>query len=121
MAKVTEADVDTLLPLNPRVYAILMVIAEGPCHGYRIKREVEELSNGSIELDPGSLYRAIAKLVRDGMIEEFPAPPHSVSEDARRRYYGLTDLGRRVAQAETRRLGSLMTTDIARSFLRGEH
>ena len=55
------------LPLNPRTYAIMLVLSDQPAHGYRIKREVEERSQGAIKLDPGSLYRVIAKLA-----ESFP-------------------------------------------------
>jgi DNA-binding PadR family transcriptional regulator len=109
---------EQLIPLNPRVYAIMVAIADGPCHGYRIKQDVESRSQGLMQLDPGSLYRAIAKLVRDGLIEEVPGPTDTGRGDARRRYYGLTPLGRGVGEAETRRLNSLIGTRSARTFLR---
>jgi DNA-binding PadR family transcriptional regulator len=118
MPGATEATTESHLPLNPRAYAILLVIADGPAHGYRIKREVEERSAGTIELDPGSLYRTIAKMVRDGMVKEGPAPRDADRADVRRRYYRLTPLGRRVAQAETRRLAALIETQPARALLR---
>lgn len=109
-------DPEAFIPINPRTYAILLAIADGPCHGYGIKQEVEARSEGALQLDPGSLYRAIAKLVRDGLIEELDAP-QSAGDDARRRYYGLTSLGRRVGEAETRRLASLIGSAPARTFL----
>lgn len=107
---------EQFIPLNPRVYAIMVAIADGPCHGYRIKQDVESRSQGLMQLDPGSLYRSIARLVRDGLIEELTGPPDT-GGDARRRYYGLTPLGREVGEAETRRLSSLMGTRPARTFL----
>ena len=97
----------------------MLVIAEEPAHGYRIKQEVEERSDGTIELDPGALYRTIAKLVRDGVVEEQPAPSDADSADERRRYYQLSPLGREVAQAETQRLAALIKTGPARALLRG--
>ena len=109
---------DAFLPLNPRAYAIMLVIADEPCHGYRIKKEVEERSGGSIALDPGSLYRTIAKLVRDGLVEERQAPADADRDDERRRYYRLTSLGKRVARAETERLAALIQTGTARALLR---
>ncbi len=114
-------ELDRHLPLNPRTYAILLVLSDEPTHGYRIKREVEERSRGAIELDPGSLYRAIAKLVRDELVEECFAKAGADATDHRRRYYALTLLGRRVAQAETRRLNALIQTGSAQALLeRGE-
>ena len=110
--------IDGFLPLNPRAYAIMLVIADGPAHGYRIKQEVEERSDGTVELDPGTLYRSIAKMVRDGLVEEQPAPPDADRDDSRRRYYGLTATGKAVAGAETRRLTALVETRPARALLR---
>lgn len=109
---------DAYLPLNPRAYAIMLVIADEPAHGYRIKHEVEERSAGAIELDPGSLYRTIAKLVRDGLVEERRPPADADRDDERRRYYRLTPLGKRVARAETERLAALIQTGPARALLR---
>jgi DNA-binding PadR family transcriptional regulator len=96
------------LPLNPRVFAILMALLEGPAHGYRLKHAVEERADGRVTLDPGSLYRMVARLVDDGWVEEVPPPPDEVGEDARRRYYGATELGRRIAGEEAGRLRSLL-------------
>ena len=96
------------LPLNPRVFAILMALSEGEAHGYRIKQSVQERSDGAIRLDPGSLYRSIARMVDDGWIAETEDRPDSDSDDARRRYYGFTALGRAVLSAEAVRLAGLV-------------
>lgn len=97
-----------LLPLNPRVFAILLELLEGPAHGYGLKQSVEARSDGSVTLDPGSLYRAIAKLVDDGIVEEVAPPESQAEEDARRRYYGLTAFGRGLALEEAARLRHLL-------------
>lgn len=98
------------LPLNPRVFAILLSLSEGEAHGYAIKRSVEEGSMGSIRLDPGSLYRSIARMVDDGWIEESDERPDSDSDDARRRYYALSPLGRAILSAEAARLAHMLDT-----------
>ena len=104
--------------MNPRAFAMLLVLSENAAHGYRIKQEVEARSDGKILLDPGSLYRTIAKLVRDDLVEERDAPADADSDDARRRYYSLTRLGTEVARAETARLASLVKTKPARALLK---
>jgi DNA-binding PadR family transcriptional regulator len=100
-------------PLNPRVFMILLAFAEGRAHGYQIKQAVEERSGGQVRLDAGSLYRAIAKLLDDGLIQETMDRPEPSEDDARRRYYHLTDAGRQVVAAEARRLADLV--EIARA------
>lgn len=97
-----------LLPLNPRTFAILAVLLDGPAHGYRIKQEVEERSGGAVTLDPGSLYRAIARLLEEGVVEEVAPPREEAGEDERRRYYRVTAFGRELAAAEGARLRALL-------------
>lgn len=109
------SDLQSQLPLNPRVFAILVALLEGPAHGYRIRQEVEERSHGTIILDPGSLYRTVAKLLDDGIIEETDAPKGEVSDDPRRRYYGVTAFGRELATAEATRLRALLSRPALRA------
>lgn len=103
-----ETDPSRHLPLNPRVFAILTVLLDAPAHGYRIKQEVEEHSDGAVTLDPGSLYRTIARLLEDGVVVEVPAPTGEAGLDARRRYYGLTPFGRELVSLEAARLRHLL-------------
>lgn len=104
---------DSFLPLNPRVFSLLVVLLDGPSHGYGIKLAVEERSGGQVTLDPGSLYRMISRLVDDGIIAESGA--RDAGGDPRRRYYELTALGREVVAEEARRLEGLL--EDARSHL----
>jgi len=103
-----DARLQRLLPLNPRTFAILAVLLEGPAHGYRIKQEVEARSRGAVTLDPGSLYRTIARLLDEGVVEPVAPPPDEADEDERRRYYRVTALGRALVSAEGARLDALL-------------
>ena len=96
------------LPLNPRVFMILLAFGNGSAHGYQIRKAVEDQSGGRIRLDAGSLYRSIAKLVDDGLIVEGGERPDPEMDDTRRRYYELTEKGRQVVSAEATRLAELV-------------
>ena len=99
---------DSILPMNPRVFMILLAFAEGSAHGYQVKKAVEERSGGAIRLDAGSLYRSLAKLVDEGLVVESGERPDPEMDDTRRRYYELTDKGRVVVSAEAARLAELV-------------
>ena len=73
---------ETLLPLTPATFHILLSLHEGVKHGYRIKREVEERTSGVIRLGAGTLYEAIQRLDRSGLIEQTKAPADLENENA---------------------------------------
>lgn len=98
------------LPLTPAVLNILLSLADGERHGYGIMREVERRTGGRTRLGPGTLYRSIKQMLERGWIEESGERPDPELDDERRRYYRMTDLGRRVAGAEAERLASLVET-----------
>jgi DNA-binding PadR family transcriptional regulator len=68
---------------EPSLY-ILVSLSDGPKHGYAIMTDVEEISG--VPLGPGTLYGALARLERRGLIE-------ALEPDDRRRPYRLTGLG----------------------------
>ena len=70
------------------------------------------------KLDPGSLYRLIARLSEDGLIDEAPSRPKADEDDERRRYYRLTPLGKRVLLAETNRMADLVAVSRSKSAKR---
>lgn len=106
--KSTEAPVDSILPLTPAVFHILIALADGETHGYAIMQEVSRRSGGSVRLGPGTLYGAISRLLEEGLIEESDERPDPEMDDTRRRYYRLTNFGGRVLAAETERLAGLV-------------
>jgi DNA-binding PadR family transcriptional regulator len=96
--------------MNPRVFYILLSLAQEERHGYAIAKAVESITDGAVRLTPGTLYPLMRQLLLDGWIVELGEDAH----DPRRRRYRLSALGRRVAQAESRRLDALV--QVARSF-----
>jgi DNA-binding PadR family transcriptional regulator len=96
------------LPLTPAMFHILLALADKERHGYDIMREVDERTEGKMRLGPGTLYGSIKRMLGDGLIEELDERPDPALDDERRRYYRLTDLGRRVAVAEAERLERLV-------------
>jgi len=93
---------ESFLPLTAVVFEILVSLATGERHGYSIMIDVRARTGGSLR--PGSLYRALNRLLDDGLIEELDERPDPDLDDERRRYYQLTALGREVAEAEASRL-----------------
>jgi DNA-binding PadR family transcriptional regulator len=100
--------VNSIPPLTPAAFQVLLALAAGQAHGYAVMRFVEQVTAGSVRLGPGTLYRTIGRLLADGLVEEAeggdPAAPH----DARRRYYRLTPLGLEAARAEAALLERLV-------------
>jgi len=109
-------NVDRFLPLTPAVLEIALALAPGARHGYEIMQEVERRTDGRIVLHPGTLYRALSRLLEQKLIEELDARP-SPDDDERRRYYRLSALGAAVARAEVERLAEQVAA--ARRAFRG--
>ncbi|MGH9370850.1 MAG: PadR family transcriptional regulator [Vicinamibacterales bacterium] len=97
-------DPSSFLPLTSAMFQILVALADGEKHGYAIIKEVERRTEGTVVLRTGTLYTALKRFVDDGLVEETAERPDPALDDERRRYYRLTDNGRRVALAETDRL-----------------
>ncbi|HEY4839037.1 MAG TPA: PadR family transcriptional regulator [Candidatus Acidoferrales bacterium] len=96
-----------LTPLSPAYFHILLSLGEGERHGYAIKREISARTNGKLKLGPGILYGAISKMVELGLIEESDDRPDPHLDDERRRYYRITNHGRKVARVEALRMREL--------------
>ena len=99
-------------PMAPAAFHILLSVADGERHGYAIMQEVAALTRGAMRLGPGTLYTNIKRLAGNGLLEETEERPDPEQDDERRRYYRLTDEGRRVLGAESQRLETLV--EIAR-------
>ena len=115
------------MTLRPVEFHILLALAAEERHGYAILQEVASLTDGELQLEPGTLYRALHRMLKDGWIAEGdrrlptsgpggrgpriegPGKGPRSETDERRRYYRLTPLGRRVATAEADRLSRLVS------------
>jgi len=103
-----QVEPESLLPLRPSVFHILLALSDGDLHGYGIMQEVAEHTSGQIRLGPGTLYGAIKRLLTDGLIVEADERPDPQLDDERRRYYRLTDFGERVLKAEVQRISNMV-------------
>jgi DNA-binding PadR family transcriptional regulator len=100
-------DVSEYLPVKSTVFLILMALAEEPRHGYGVMLDVQQRSDGAVNLGTSHLYRHLKRLLEDDLVEEVEAGPHD-PDDPRRRYYQLTDLGHTVVKTESERLSRLV-------------
>ncbi len=94
---------DKNIPLTEALFYILLAVRK-PNHGYGITQEVDQLTNGRVQLGPGTLYGAIQSLEKKGWIEIY-------SEDTasrKKKEYIITTTGKEVFEAETKRLEELL-------------
>jgi DNA-binding PadR family transcriptional regulator len=92
--------------LRPVEFHILLTLAAGERHGYGIIQDIEARDETAVP-DVGTMYRALARMVENRLIEAA-----ADAGDERRNYYritdaGITDAGLRIARAEARRLEAL--------------
>ncbi len=113
----TKPHPQDLLPLTSTVFHILLALADGERHGYSIMLEVARITDGRIEMGPGTLYGTIKRLVEAQLIEETDERPDPEMDDERRRYYRLTAFGARVARAEVARLAALLAVAGAKKLV----
>src|ERR1700691_1413969 len=77
---------------------ILKAVGDGEFHGLGISRRIEQITQGTFQVKPGSLFPALHRMEEAGWL----APSWGESENNRKaKYYRLTAAGRRQAQAET--------------------
>ena len=98
-------------------FEILLSLAGGDLHGYAIIQDIGERSGGMLTVRPGTLYRAISRLLEAGLIAEVAGGARR-DDDERRRYYAMTSAGRQVATIESKRLARQLETARARKLLK---
>ncbi len=100
----------SLIPLRPVVFEILLILNGEERHGYGIMQDVKERTDGRYILGPGTLYRTLNEMQGQNLIERSDRRPAPDLDDERRVYYRLTDFGREVAAAEAARMEQLVHT-----------
>ena len=111
---------EDILPLTPAVLHILLALADGEKHGYAIMKEVDQVSQGQVNMGPGTLYGSIKRMLQSGLVAETDERPDPQLDDERRRYYCLTGLGKRVLSAEVKRLEALVAVSRRKQVLGDE-
>jgi DNA-binding PadR family transcriptional regulator len=104
-------------PLTSIEFEILLSLADSDRHGYAIKLDIEARGEGGLVMRPGTLYRAISRLLDAGLIGELDEAPDPEQSDERRRYYTLTTHGHSAATIEARRLARQVHAARARKLL----
>jgi DNA-binding PadR family transcriptional regulator len=109
-----------LTPLREPTLFILLALSKGRKHGYAILKDVEALSEGRVVLSTGTLYGALARLLEQGVIRKSTgdsgedrsgSKSRSDSPGTRvRKYYELTQFGRRVLEVEINRMSTILAT-----------
>jgi DNA-binding PadR family transcriptional regulator len=105
------------MTLRPIEFQILVAIAAEERHGYGIMQEAARMTDGDLQIEPGTLYRALHRMLEAGWVAESGRRPAADLDDQRRRYYRLTPIGRRIAAAEAVRLSRLVAAARARGLL----
>jgi len=121
MTDTTDMRAHDLIPLAPIDFHLLVVLAEGDSYGYAIKKELALASGGALDPEIGSLYRMIARLDKNGLVEDAGdhAPDDATGKNPGhpRRYYRITDLGRAVMAAEAARMRKLLDAAEGKSLI----
>jgi len=109
------ADPRSFLPLTPLAYHVLLALADRARHGYGIIQEVDERTDGMVRIRTGTLYTMLQRLLDEQLVQPVDTPEADGADNApgsrrddRRKYYALTELGRDVLAAETRRMEALI-------------
>ncbi len=104
-------------PLKPADFLILLALVDNERHGYGLLQDISAMTDGEVDLDAGNLYRSLRRLMEDGWIEKAERRPAPESDDERRRYYRLTETGRRIASTEARRMDGLLRAPAVKRLL----
>jgi len=104
--------------MTDRAVLVLLALADGPLHGYGIKKAVATRTNGRITLGPGTLYETVQRLERSKWIREVPRPKDQpASGGPPRRFYELTATGRKMLASELQQMESILRYAKARQLL----
>ena len=110
------AAIQAHVPMKPVWHQILLSIATGDTHGYAIRESVEARTEGAVRLWPATLYGTLRRMTEAGLLGERPAP----DVPRGKRLFALTEAGRAVLEAETRRLEALVLLTRTASVLAGD-
>jgi DNA-binding PadR family transcriptional regulator len=105
------------VPLTPAVFQIMLALSDQERHGYAIMQEVAAQTGGSLRLGPGTLYGCLKRMLQANLVEECQERPDAAFDDERRRYYRITNLGRRALRSEVQRLDAAVSAARSKNLL----
>ena len=115
MTKRHERDREERRAVSSAEFEVLLALADGEKHGYAILKETSRRGAG---FGTATLYAILRRFVSEGLLVESDERPVAALDDDRRRYYRLTEAGRRVASAEAERMESVLELARARKLVR---
>jgi DNA-binding PadR family transcriptional regulator len=118
MPRANEEVSASQMPVTPAMFNVLLALVDGEKHGYAILKEVTEQTQGEVRLSTGTLYGIIKRLLAEELIVECRRRPAAGMDDARRRYYRVTEAGREVAAAEAVRMEKLIARARAKRLIK---
>lgn len=104
--QVTDADVQSRIPLKALDFSVLLVLAQEENYGYEIVKRIGEAEGGGISISPTNLYQVLDRMISAGLVSPLGRRQHG--DRPARKYFGITPLGLGVVQAEGERLRRVM-------------
>lgn len=101
-------NLDSMLPLRPVEFLVLLVLADGERHGYGIVKDIRDRTGGKVKLLPGNLYAVLRRLMENDLLSESSRRPAEDLDDQRRRYYRITKTGKLILAADAARMKGLV-------------
>lgn len=96
---------DELLPGTLHLLILKTLARGGEMHGYEIARSIHEISQDVLQVEEGSLYPALQRMLIKGWVK---AEWGATSENRRARYYRLTAAGKKQLEVETEQFERVM-------------
>jgi DNA-binding PadR family transcriptional regulator len=100
---------NSIQPLTPAVFHILLALSTGERHGYGIMKQVEADSQGKVSMGPGTLYGSLKRMLDAGLVRESDKRVDPEMDDQRRIYYQITGVGSEALAAELERYKRIIT------------
>ena len=100
--------------LTTTEFHIMLALRDSSLHGYQIIKQIDQDTDGAVKLLTGTLYNAIKRLAASELIQETEG---DVSQDSRRKYYQLTEKGRRALGIELQRYENAVKLISSRRFV----
>jgi DNA-binding PadR family transcriptional regulator len=96
--------------INEPTFFILLSLASGPKHGYAVMKDTEELSRGKVSLSTSTLYTALNRLLNQGLLERSDTGENGAGPGLPRKVYCLNENGRRILNAEAKRMQDMLAS-----------